>query len=951
MKRLLFFTLLFWPLVVGASCPDTMVFTALATLNNTANTITYTTTSLASPTANTRLYAMVVNSKASAPNIPTFSGYGLSWTQLSTTNFNTLASPTERLTVFTAVATSPTGTLPAASFSAAQTGCIIRVVQVTHSVYPIQIVTTASNTVANPTITMAALGTGGTNSVLTFWGNSQNVYGGTAKANWVEDYDGGYNSPATGGYLMYRISTIDNVPTNTVTSQSWAGVAIEIPAEPCPGTAGTFTVLDNGYQATLTLDGTSTNGTYNFGLGENNSLTGQETVIVTMNSPGYDDTGATSVVQRVIYGTHAIRKPYPDEAYNDEIQAGSITTIKFALSDYVHTVDTNVIANVQAKVYSGAPLSYTNLTVVNNSTSLYYKPFGNWSWPGRRQITNNTCQLSASIWHYFATNGRPVRLVKFVVSDQHSHSSTNTVFNMTLTKSGDAVPIPEYVGNVDISSMTQGDLLSCNWYAYPWLGDSIGASTDGTWTCYGTQTNLCDRTGGYGNVCAIVDAVNGNNGTGKATVLSSLSTNPLPFQTISAAAVAIKGTNAAIYGHLDVGGGYIFLTNGTHDISSGGAYGTNASCLLTITRHPNCNITNVTIGTGDGAIGFWTHINGVTITNNNTLTYWSSGGSSWIDQCIINASGLAFNYSDNVPWYVTRCNVLLLGQSFRGYSTKNTPVPLLRGNSLNTLLACPAYCSLGNTGSVADITFQDTRSGYEPDCVPSIVAFNALYRNHQASGCVLFSASNIVGSSIVQNLIEETNVSSGPLLSLWADGQTNTAHQVLVWNNTMVGNRINYNYNENQAMCVSRSHWSLVGNLLDDYNIKTDIYPGYGANGIRVGNWNSVYGVLADQNVDGEIPNVSAAGLVPDFGGFNWSTPSPTDYTYFKYVLQAAYTNATPGTGNGNYRLQSQSPVIGLGHRTWMLSFDMEGNNRGLLDPPGAYASASPRKGAGFFAP
>jgi hypothetical protein len=34
-----------------------------------------------------------------------------------------------------------------------------------------------------------------------------------------------------------------------------------------------------------------------------------------------------------------------------------------------------------------------------------------------------------------------------------------------------------------------------------------------------------------------------------------------------------------------------------------------------------------------------------------------------------------------------------------------------------------------------------------------------------------------------------------------------------------------------------------------------------------------------------------------------------------------------------------------------VLPYDIEGNARGLLDPPGAYASASPRKGAGFFAP
>jgi len=91
----------------------------------------------------------------------------------------------------------------------------------------VQFVNDAQNTDANPDITMAAIANS-KNGVVCAFINNQNPFGGAPESGWTEDFEGGYNTPTTGGYYMFRNSGTDNTPTVTASSSNWAGIAIEI---------------------------------------------------------------------------------------------------------------------------------------------------------------------------------------------------------------------------------------------------------------------------------------------------------------------------------------------------------------------------------------------------------------------------------------------------------------------------------------------------------------------------------------------------------------------------------------------------------------------------------------------------------------------------------------------------------------------------------------------------
>lgn len=176
--------------------------------------------------------AIVQNSKAAAPDTNTWSGNGLTWTRLYTTNYSTDG---ERLTVYYStpsnnVSAVTTGTADFAGQT--QTGCSIYVCEFTNVAASSIIVQTAkaTNATANASVTLASLDASGRNAALCCFGNvaGNGANFGTPKAGWTEDQDSGYNTPASGLYVMHRLATTDNAPSVTSSAEQWAGIAIEI---------------------------------------------------------------------------------------------------------------------------------------------------------------------------------------------------------------------------------------------------------------------------------------------------------------------------------------------------------------------------------------------------------------------------------------------------------------------------------------------------------------------------------------------------------------------------------------------------------------------------------------------------------------------------------------------------------------------------------------------------
>ncbi len=96
--------------------------THLAAAGSTTNQASYTTASI-TPTANNLVLAWVTNTKATTPDTPTLSGNGLTWVQVATVTWGTIAAPTARTTLFRAMGAAPTAGAVTISFGASQTGC------------------------------------------------------------------------------------------------------------------------------------------------------------------------------------------------------------------------------------------------------------------------------------------------------------------------------------------------------------------------------------------------------------------------------------------------------------------------------------------------------------------------------------------------------------------------------------------------------------------------------------------------------------------------------------------------------------------------------------------------------------------------------------------------------------------------------------------------------------
>ena len=721
-------------------------------------------------------------------------------------------------------------------------------------------------------------------------------------------------------------------------------------------------VETNGWVLRATISGLNTNGMFYSGFRTNGTPSLTNKLALSVTGSGYVGT-SSAVVGRAVYATKHLRFPYPLEQTNDFNAQGSDVVIRLSLSEYVCAGDT-VTAFALAGYYASTNGSGTNAsaftaqTVTNSSTLISPTPFGKWAVVPMQQITNSTMRVKSSDWHWAARDGKPVAAVKYVANDEHSNTNTVTVTSMTWDP---ALRAAVYVADMDISTFTNGDKIAVNRTVYPWIGTNLFQTTNGAHVTspFYTLTNLCDRTRQFGNSYAVVDAANGS---ASGVVVSHTNWNPnavpVPFLTIDAALVAAKLSNSIWFGHLDTAGAVIMLTNGSYTYTgASGSLGTNGRTHTVITRHPSAGKMETIIGnqSGNAAAGYWTTIRGLNITNNSSLNYWSNGGFVWWDECLINAlcNGLAFQYGETAQ-YFTSCTFSNTPQGLRGYSNRSAPAPLVAGNDFFIPVTADAYCIIGNywmnqqqNGAVGDTH----SSSPDPSAVGGIIYNNQFYQVATANGVVALGQSNSIGFALAQNVFEQTN-NAGPVLTIWGDGNTNTCVQLLMWHNLSLGQRFNYNYQDTGGHFARREFIRFDLNFVDDYNQKTDLFTGSGgADGRRLGNWAGLFGVHHFYNVKAETPGVGAAGSFLNSQGYgfdgisSWSTVTDTNWPAFRD--RKAYDGANILRGLGDYRLRSTSPMWGV-NGLRLISHDIMGNPRGLLDPPGPHAVGNPKQG-GFF--
>lgn len=703
----------------------------------------------------------------------------------------------------------------------------------------------------------------------------------------------------------------------------------------------------SGWVAEVDISGLSTGGTYDFGLGTNNDPTNAK-MVFTVTSQGYDDSGNATTMTRTVYGTNYVRKIYPNNAQANETDNGGSVTVRVALSDYIYSGDI-VTVTIGSSFYTQGSGNNTvsGLSVTNNSIETYPKVIANWSWPGYDRITGSTFKLRAVAFHRSAQQGRPVRAVKYTCADQHSNTVTTTVTSPSIDGTiSDAVPVVEYVGTLSTAALTQGDTLTCNFQAYPWYGDSNSVlnTGDGVNTMptplYAPQYYLVDTSNTYGVTVAVVDSVAGNNGTGAAIDYASFNYQnpPAAFLNIYAAANAIAAYNNTNHSRNNTGAGIIYLKEGSH-VWTGGTVtaGGQATAVpwVTVTKFPGTTRANVLISSASSTkqVGEHLKIEDAKITNSTTIGF-TGMDAVWVHNSDIAPTGAATFYINTVNYFTN--SQIYNNAELVVYSTVNASRALIRGNTTITTLTSGArpYVFIGNNFALSGAAgIADNYTGQTtPTISNAIYAFNILSQSSATNpiiGHLSLSIANATGTAIVQNILERVSGTAPPAFQVSADASATSSdpvNNILIWNNTLIGQRINIAYNDynlNDIGPVYRKSWSVKNNIFDDYNSVTDIDAHSSTpNASRYGNHSVIHGVGQSGNII--LNRVGTESYENKFGGLYYKRGSPLDPAFVN-----DNSAATDSTGNGDYRLTASSPALNLtSSGQALLLYDIAGSLR-----------------------
>jgi len=762
------------------------------------------------------------------------------------------------------------------------------------------------------------------------------------------------------------------------------------------GNINKIVINNTGWQAEIYFEsmsltsGSATNSKLNTGFPQNQGLTTSgnayktNDTLYTSSVPiftisttrqAFDDNGNATTAVTNVYGTKVLRLPYPSQSYADQTISGSGVMVRCCLSDYIFAGDTNVTASIGAGLFISASVSSSatsSFVCVNSSTTTPPRVIGNWTMPGWERVTGSF-KLQATSFHKSAQQGRPVRAVRFNIQDAHGHSAS-VITNTPIIDSTqpDAIPIIEYVATVNPSGFTALDMLTCSFQAYPWHGHtgSILDTNDGFYRLptpfYANKYYLYDPNNNYGQTIAVVDPVNGNDGTGLSYDSASFSTSSYnAFTSIAIAMSSSRAYNNAHHSRNEPGNNIIYLQTGSHPWM-GGAYTlqTAPSVYTTITRFPGTSRDNVVLNSQSSSTGGHQckfKFDGVKIAINGTTINSDSASYFYVHNCEWSASSgtpQALGYV-----YVVQSRIKGVGtQGLQGSSNVNNPFAIIRGNNLCGLVGnADGHNFIGNawTGSTT-ITKGINVEGKDGGVTYGqwVVAYNKILNTQILGGGMLTDASakNLTGSAMVQNIIEGTNTPTNAnayaiteIGSSLVESTTGSYYNSIYWHNTVVGAKVNRLYNDTGSLPRIRFLCTDINNVEDNENIKTDTFDGGagdGPDGGRIGNWSVLDGVANVGNIFAETAGIGAYGnFVREFIGLNSYQGNSSSLSLIGFVRRGTcdgVTNQT-GSGNGDYHpTSSASPLVQNGNIPWILPYDLDGNPRtSTQNAIGAYTFTS----------
>ena len=642
----------------------------------------------------------------------------------------------------------------------------------------------------------------------------------------------------------------------------------------------------------------------------------------TVTRSGYDTSGSpVSVVEDVICMTR-IRQAYPNEA--------SLTSDQVALSDYIYAGET----------ISGSP--------TNNSTRAYPKPIAMWLNHDRERATSSTHTLRLAVAHGHARNGTPVAAVEFSVSDGTT-TVTQVVSTMSvISYSATGLSVPHFAASMNLSTLTQGAMLTVDATIYPWVGDAFTISTDADTYPSPNLTTLRllnDRTGAYGTAYAYVDSTTGNNGTAVTSATPAVAA-ALPYATIAGAATGIKAYNAANFGRAtDAGGGIVRLVEGTHILNNAFKTAGTSVNIPMIVEAADLSKTATTIlqdkvTTLTNSTPALLKIRGLTLRKQGgSITFLDSGATLGTSKLIVEDCIWDLNGKSNYGAWVYRVGIFwqinCTGAAVQSVAFSNVyKASVIIGSS--NAMGDAVFHAVGSSGTRLD---GKGASGSMPAVAGYFVGWCKLAAVSGANSMIAFDIpQGSRGLAIVGNTIESAVSHNAAALKVAADGNTMAVENAVVMGNTVAGDRTNLLYVDGGTNAVKSGYVKF--NVFAEMNIKSDVFA---TTGTSIGNWSARfktgwlnnYAYASASNGTGYSPT-QWLGEIPSLGEVAGGTPNFTD--------DQSHDGGDAGGGDYAPTSGTSMPQIPAGLAPW--SHDLIGQT--IADDGSAYVGAVQMLSAGL---
>lgn len=681
----------------------------------------------------------------------------------------------------------------------------------------------------------------------------------------------------------------------TITDKTTAGLAVD------------------GFYATIEIEGFTTGKAIDFGSGFGNELDyadiGSAKIVFTVVSEGYNSSGVLGTVTRTLYATKILRKPYPNEASNDEPAA---TTIRVALSDFIYNDDKNGGAGTSGTdptvtiaagcIRNDGGLAELNnaataLAVTNASTLDYPQVIGQWD-----HIAGVCTADRVKANFNVAFNARHRSGIAAVLIDATGQTSlvadTSNAATLTMTqRTATSLYADSYVAAIPIAQFTQGELITLRARAYPVVGDAdsiidTNARATAAEEClgYNDAVILCDKSDALDDIVYV--STTGNDTTGDGSEGN-------PYATIG------KGISQ---------GNIVYLTAGTH-LAVGSTQTRKATNEWVVVQPaPGLTSSDVTVQVAATVKVYRCsrlRYHGVTVTLEST--------SSWLDgedldnflrftNCVFDSSGVGTpttspayrsdcTYFENCTGDMGRTNWALGSFSTARVAFQADGVVFSDATATASSMD-PWYRLVACRSDGAVLFHEKSASNAAPAQDNLLFEFNEIV-NCTNTGNTIWRMSTGVqvniarGMSVCGNVIEKVSATTA-LMQIAADSTTSTTNHVILWHNTFAGERLNIGYNDVGTTAYAHVNYSQKFNSFRDWNNKDDTFGTGSAN--RTGSWAVGYGV-------GFLANNYEISTFPgEAEGFDLTTGSPG------YVDDQG--NAAGGSGNGDYHPAAGSTLL-----------------------------------------